>query len=128
MAWQRECHAIFNLSFNNSNSEIYENLRLHKIQEVLSSYRDSIYTDLYPDREEIIRCANECKLLISVEDHSVIGGLGSAICEVLCDECPKKPMRLGVQDKFGKSGRAEDLMKLYQIDSGAIAQIIAEIV
>lgn len=93
---------------------------------------DARVVDMYSikpiDREEIIRCANECKLLISVEDHSVIGGLGSAICEVLCDECPKKLMRLGVQDKFGKSGRAEDLMKLYQIDSGAIAQIIAEIV
>ena len=51
---------------------------------------DARVVDMYSikpiDREEIIRCANECKLLISVEDHSVIGGLGSAICEVLCDE------------------------------------------
>ena len=80
------------------------------------------------DREEIIRCAKDCKLLVSVEDHNVIGGLGSAICEVLCDDYPKKLVRLGIQDKFGKSGRAEDLMKLYQIDGGAIAHIIAELV
>ena len=90
---------------------------------------DARVVDMYSikpiDREEIIRCARDCKLLVSVEDHNIIGGLGSAICEVLCDEYPK---RLGIQDKFGKSGRAEDLMKLYGIDSGAIAHTIAEIV
>ena len=93
---------------------------------------DARVVDMYSikpiDREEIIRCAKDCKLLVSVEDHNVIGGLGSAICEVLCDEYPKKLIRMGIEDKFGKSGRAEDLMKLYKIDSGAIAQIIAEIV
>ena len=93
---------------------------------------DARVVDMYSikpiDREEIIRCARDCKLLVSVEDHNIIGGLGSAICEVLCDEYPKKLIRLGIQDKFGKSGRAEDLMKLYGIDSGAIAHTIAEIV
>lgn len=93
---------------------------------------DARVVDMYSikpiDREEIIRCARDCKLLVSVEDHNIIGGLGSAICEVLCDEYPKKLVRLGIQDKFGKSGRAEDLMKLYGIDSGAIAHTIAELV
>lgn len=93
---------------------------------------DARVVDMYSikpiDREMIIKSANECKVLISVEDHSIIGGLGSAIAEVLCDEAPKKLIRLGVKDKFGKSGRAEDLMKLYGIDAGAIAQVIAETV
>ena len=67
------------------------------------------------DRETIVRCAKETKKLISIEDHNVIGGLGSAISEVLTDECPVKLTRLGVKDTFGKSGKAEELMKYFGI-------------
>ena len=67
------------------------------------------------DRDLILKCANETDRLISIEDHNVIGGLGSAISEVLTDECPKKLVRLGIKDTFGKSGKAQDLMKLFGI-------------
>lgn len=76
------------------------------------------------DKELIIKCAKETNKLISVEDHSVIGGLGTAISEVLTDNCPKRIVRMGIEDTFGKSGRAEDLIRYYGIDSNAIAEEI----
>lgn len=45
----------------------------------------------------IIKCAKETKKLISVEDHNIIGGLGSSICEVLCEKCPTNLTRLGIK-------------------------------
>lgn len=67
------------------------------------------------DKELIIKCAKETKKLISIEDHNVIGGLGSTIAEVLTEEYPTKLIRLGINDTFGKSGKAEELMKYYHI-------------
>lgn len=67
------------------------------------------------DENIIIKCAMETKRLVSVEDHNVIGGLGSAISEVLTSKCPAKLIRLGINDCFGKSGKAEDLMKFFGI-------------
>ena len=74
------------------------------------------------DKDLIIKCAKETKKLISVEDHSVMGGLGTAISEVLTDDYPKKLVRMGIDDTFGRSGRAEDLMKYYGIDKNAIVE------
>ena len=72
------------------------------------------------DKEMIIKCAKETKKLISIEDHNIIGGLGSAISEVLTDECYDKEyqaklVRLGIKDTFGKSGNAKELMKYFGI-------------
>ena len=67
------------------------------------------------DKELIIKCAKETKKLISIEDHNIIGGLGSAISEVLTDEYPAKLTRLGVHDTFGRSGKAEKLMEYFGI-------------
>ena len=74
------------------------------------------------DRDMIIKCAKETKKLVSIEDHNVIGGLGSAISEILTDEYPTKLIRLGIKDVFGRSGKAEELMKYY----GIIADNIIE--
>lgn len=74
------------------------------------------------DKEMIIKCAQETKMLISVEDHNVIGGLGSAISEVLVQEYPCKLEMMGIQDTFGKSGKAEELLSYYKIDSKAIIE------
>ena len=76
------------------------------------------------DREMIIKCAKETKKLITIEDHSIIGGLGTAVCEVLSEECPTKVVRMGMQDKFGKSGKAEQLLKYFKLDSQAIIEEI----
>ena len=72
------------------------------------------------DRDMIIKCAKETKKLISIEDHNVIGGLGSAISEVLTDECPTKLTRLGINDTFGKSGNAVELMSYFGITAEKI--------
>ena len=69
------------------------------------------------DREIIIKSAKETKKLVSIEDHNIIGGLGSAISEVLIEEYPTKLIRLGIKDTFGRSGKAEELMKYYGITS-----------
>lgn len=78
------------------------------------------------DKDIILKCARETKKLISVEDHSIIGGLGTAISEVLTDEYPCKLTRLGIQDTFGKSGSAEQLMHYFKIDSEAIIRNVCE--
>lgn len=75
------------------------------------------------DKDIIIKSAKETYKLISIEDHNVIGGLGSAISEVLTDEYPKKLVRLGVKDTFGKSGKAEDLLKFFGITSKNIVEL-----
>lgn len=72
------------------------------------------------DRELIVKSAKETKRIITVEDHSIIGGLGSAVCEVLAEEYPTKVTRMGIKDTFGRSGKAESLMKYYEIDKEAI--------
>ena len=76
------------------------------------------------DKEMIIKCAKETKKLISIEDHNVIGGLGSAISEVLTEEYPTHLTRLGIKDTFGKSGKAEELMEYFGITSKDIINSI----
>ena len=76
------------------------------------------------DRELIVKCAKETDKIITVEDHSIIGGLGTAVCEVLAEEYPTKVIRLGIPDCFGKSGKATDLMKYFRIDAQAICQLV----
>lgn len=72
------------------------------------------------DEEIIIKCAKETTRLISIEDHNVIGGLGSAISEVLTSKYPAKLERMGINDSFGKSGKAGELMKYFKITSDDI--------
>ena len=69
------------------------------------------------DEKMIIKCAKETKRLISIEDHNIIGGLGSAISEVLTNYYPAKLERMGIKDEFGKSGKAEELIKYYGLDA-----------
>ncbi|MCX8075048.1 MAG: transketolase family protein [Clostridia bacterium] len=89
--------------------------------------KDVRVVDLYSikpvDKEEIIKCALETEILVSIEDHSIIGGIGSLISEVLCEYYPKKLTRLGVQDKFGKSGNYQKLYEMYGITKESIIKI-----
>lgn len=78
------------------------------------------------DKEMIVKCAKETKKLISIEDHNIIGGLGSAISEVLTDECPTKLIRLGIKDIFGKSGKAIELMKYFGITAEDLVKILEQ--
>ena len=74
------------------------------------------------DEEMIIKCAKETGKLVSIEDHSIIGGLGSAISEVLTKEYPVKLERMGIKDTFGKSGKAENLMEYFKITAKDIVK------
>ena len=76
------------------------------------------------DEEIIIKNAKETKRLISIEDHNIIGGLGSTIAEVLTEKYPAKLERMGINDCFGKSGKAEELMEYFKIDKQAIIEKI----
>ena len=74
------------------------------------------------DEDMIVKCAKETKRLISIEDHNVIGGLGSAISEVLTSKYPAKLERIGINDEFGKSGKAEELIKFYGLSAEKIVE------
>ncbi len=74
------------------------------------------------DSEMIIKCAKETKKLISIEEHSIIGGLGSAVAEVLVENCPAKLVRMGMKDIFGKSGNASELLKYFGLTSKEIIE------
>ena len=78
------------------------------------------------DQELIIKCAKETSKIITVEDHSIIGGLGTAICEVLAEKYPTKVIRMGINDVFGESGKAEELIKKYKIDSESIVETVKQ--
>ena len=79
------------------------------------------------DKELIVKCAKETKRIITIEDHNVIGGLGTAVCDVLAEEYPVKVEKMGVPDCFGRSGKAEELLKYYKIDSTAIVSKIMKL-
>ena len=76
------------------------------------------------DKEMIIKSAKETKKLISIEDHSIIGGLGSAISEVLTEEYPCKLVRMGIKDIFGQSGNAVELLKYFGLTSEGIVEMV----
>lgn len=78
------------------------------------------------DRDIIIKAAKETKKIITVEDHSTIGGLGSAVCEIVCDEYPVKVIRMGIDNKFGESGKWDELMRYYKIDAEAIKEKVKQ--
>ena len=78
------------------------------------------------DKETIIKCAKETKKLISIEDHSIIGGLGTAISEVLTEEYPCKLIRMGIKDEFGKSGKATELLEHYGLTAEHIIKNVQE--
>lgn len=76
------------------------------------------------DKELIIKCAKETKKLVSIEDHNIIGGLGSAICEVLTEEYPAKLIRMGMKDRFGESGPAKELLRYFGLTSEDIIAVV----
>lgn len=80
------------------------------------------------DKEIIIKCAKETKRIITIEDHSIIGGLGSSVCEVLTEEYPYKVTRMGIKDTFGKSGKAEKLLEYFGLTKDAIINEIKSVI
>lgn len=80
------------------------------------------------DFQTVIESVKKTKLAITVENHSIIGGLGSAICETLADKLQSKVYRFGIHDEFGQSGKAEELIEYYGLDSKTLAKRIRAII
>ncbi len=86
----------------------------------------NIHTIKPIDKDIIIKAAKETKKLFTAEEHSIIGGLGGAVAEVLAEECPAPLYRIGVRDTFGESGPAVELLKKYKLDADGIYEQIKE--
>lgn len=80
------------------------------------------------DSETIINSAKKTNRVITVENHSIIGGLGSAVCEALCENYPVKVTRLGTNDEFGQSGDAKQLIEFYGLNSVKLAEKITRLI
>lgn len=76
------------------------------------------------DKEIILTAAQQTGRIVTVEEHSVIGGLGSAVCDVVCEGCPVPVTKIGVQDTFGHSGPAKELLKQFGLCSENIVQTV----
>jgi len=74
------------------------------------------------DRELVWQAAAETGAIVTAEEHNVIGGLGSAVAEAVAEKCPVPVLRVGVQDTFGKSGPALDLLPLFGLSAEAIVE------
>lgn len=86
----------------------------------------NIHTIKPIDKDIIIKAANETGKLFTVEEHSIIGGLGSAVAEVLVENAPVALHRIGVKDTFGESGPAVELLHKYELDAEGIYKQIKE--
>lgn len=82
----------------------------------------NIHTIKPIDKDILVKAAKETGAIVTAEEHSVIGGLGSAVTEVLSELCPVPVLRLGVEDTFGKSGPAVELLKIFGLDAKHIAE------
>ncbi len=80
----------------------------------------NIHTIKPLDEELVAAAAKETGNVVTVEEHSVIGGLGSAVCDVLCAQAPAKVLKIGINDTFGESGPAVELVKKYGLDADSI--------
>ena len=80
----------------------------------------NIHTIKPIDADLIVKSASKTGKVVTVEEHSIIGGLGGAVAEVLSEKCPTKMLRIGVKDTFGESGPAVKLLEKYELDAAGI--------
>jgi transketolase len=88
----------------------------------------NIHTIKPIDRELVVASAKKTGKVVTVEEHSILGGLGSAVAEVLCEEAPTKLLRIGVNDTFGESGPALELLHKYGLDAEGIYNKVKQFV
>ena len=102
--------------------EVCEALEAAKLLEAdgINAEVINIHTIKPLDNELVVASATKTGKVVTVEEHSVIGGLGSAVAEVLCEQAPTKLLRIGVEDRFGESGPALELIKKYELDAESI--------
>lgn len=88
----------------------------------------NIHTIKPIDKDIIIKAAKETGVIVTAEEHNIIGGLGSAVSEVVCENCPVPVLRVGVEDTFGRSGPATELLHIYGLDAEHISAKVKEAV
>ena len=88
----------------------------------------NIHTIKPLDEELVVAAAKETGKVVTVEEHSVIGGLGSAVCDTLAQKAPTQVMKIGMNDTFGESGPAVELLKKYKLDAESIYEKIKNFV
>ncbi|MBE6686824.1 MAG: transketolase family protein [Ruminococcaceae bacterium] len=81
----------------------------------------NIHTIKPLDRDMVIASAQKTGCVVTAEEHNIIGGLGSAVAETLCEACPVPMLRVGVEDQFGRSGKVPPLLELYGLTAENIA-------
>lgn len=86
----------------------------------------NIHTIKPIDEEIIIKAAKETKFIVTAEEHNILGGLGDEVSRVVCENCPAKVVRIGVNDEFGKSGPAVTLLKMFGLSKENIIAKIKE--
>ena len=86
----------------------------------------NIHTIKPLDEELVVAAAKETGKVVTVEEHSVIGGLGSAVCDVLAAQAPTKVLKIGINDTYGESGPAVELVKKYGLDADSIYAKVKE--
>ena len=82
-------------------------------EEGISARVTNVHTIKPIDKEDIIEAAKTTGCIVTAEEHNILGGLGSAVAEVVCENCPVPVLRVGVEDKFGKSGKVPALLEAY---------------
>ena len=80
------------------------------------------------DRDLVLKAARETGRIITVEEHSVVGGLGEAVSSLLCEECPVPVKKIGIYDVFGHSGPAKDLLKEFGLSAENIVKVTKEFI
>ena len=80
----------------------------------------NIHTVKPLDKELLVKAAEKSGAIVTAEEHSIIGGLGAAVCEALSESCPVPVLRVGVEDTFGRSGKVPELLELYGLTSANI--------
>ena len=88
----------------------------------------NIHTIKPIDGDIIAESAAKTGKVLTVEEHSIIGGLGSAVCDVLAERCPTKVVKIGVNDEFGHSGPAKDLLKQFGLSAENIVNTVTDFV
>ena len=88
----------------------------------------NIHTIKPLDEELVVASAKKTGKVVTAEEHSVIGGLGSAVCDCLCEKCPTPVLKIGMQDVFGESGSAGALVEKYGLDGKGIYESVKKFV
>ncbi len=90
-------------------------------EEGISARVINIHTIKPLDKDLILTAARETGAIVTAEEHNIIGGLGSAVAEAVCEGCPVPVLRVGVEDKYGRSGKVEPLLEMYGLSAANIA-------